>query len=124
MSYIDYELIRINYNKQNKTNFKTEKEMFETLYLKYKSSFKIGRLLFVSHTAIQRQMRSLDVKLIRGKGFKSKIKEDILKLGLKVKTMTAQEIAKNIGCHKVYASRVLNDNSINFLRLKPWGNND
>jgi len=61
---IDWEGTIKAYNRDNKTNFIARKEFLSVLYKKYPSTFKMEKIIYVSHSAIWRAMKKDGIEIL------------------------------------------------------------
>ena len=104
---IDWEGTIRAYNRDNKTNFTTRKEFLSILYEKHPSTFKIEKIIYVSHTAIWQAMKKDGIELLpKGHRLYSLLVKKIFDLN--TEGMTVKEISKATGLMTRYCYIILN----------------
>jgi hypothetical protein len=110
MSYTtDWEDLRIGYNRIYKKQYKTVKEMMESLYENTKSSTKMARILGVTAPTISTKLAVLGIK-VNPKGGKNHYPEKASRfLNIppeRMEKMTKTEIMREIGASKRYVEKL------------------
>jgi len=107
---IDWYLLVQKYNDKHGADYESERSLLIDLYEKYRSTNKLGDILLVSHTTIQKKLKEYGVKIQpRGYPHLTPVQNKILKYRKdKFKNMTAKEAAGLIGCHVNHARNIFN----------------
>jgi len=114
---IDWEGTRIAFNLNNGTHYRTDYEFLESLYKKYKSTPKMGEIIYVSHSAIYHKMIDLGIELLP-KGFRFPSEKQKILLSLNTEKMTRKEIQDKIGASKHYTLFMLRKFEKKWIKLK------
>jgi len=121
MYKIDFEELRIGYNRIYGTDYRTVKSLLAGMYKDEPNVKKIARILGVSYTTARLEVAKQNIEVLpqfnRGD---SKGLRDLKNLGRKkdLSAMTGEEIASILGYSLQYTGSLLNKNNIAYIKRK------
>ena len=114
---IDWNAIRIAWNRDYGTNFTTRKRFLKALYDKDKSATKIGKKICTSNRVILNAMREDGLKVLpKGHHFPTPAQK--LMLSLNIKNMTVKEIKAATGFTGSHCWQLLKKLDLSWKRVR------